>query len=592
MGSVLPAITDTFTTIDGRAYDLADGTGIRDTNFGTSGNPEPGFSGNKGVGTGPDGREGTGDELQLPDYSRPEFEIDVNDQGNGVEFAAGNGSMRRVAIFNVAAGDDAILFSAGAGGLATENFIGARADGTDPDVTLAGSRIAGTGIHVGTGAADVTDNFVAWIEDSGIHIENASVVAGNDVYRAGLATENDDAITLEGSTGQAITVRRNRVDFSNAYGIESWQAPGPFTIEDNTIANTGKLNVASGEIGGIRVFGDNSIVRQNIVTGAQGAGIVVAYRSNSGISSKQNRISKNAVYGNGGLGIDLDHLTLAGNPNGDGVSLNNGGTAATTQNIEIDFPVLDLAEITGPNLTLTGFARPGTVIELFIAAVDPTGFGEGQTYLVTMTESGTGAGGDDGFADLDATVGSYSGPINGLNQGMDAAASLFQFVIPLASMPGVGVGTTLTATARDSLNNTSEFSGGVAVRAASADLSLIKTVDNAAPQAGDTIIFTADGEQCRTECGHRAWWLTISCRRGTPIKATTVVVLTSRYRKLDGGNFTAKSEQDAKHYSDGQRDRTLRKYCGSHRPRIHRTRTRRRPTESRLKMITRAIRRL
>jgi hypothetical protein len=50
----------------------------------------------------------------------------------------------------------------------------------------------------------------------------------------------DDAISLEGSTGQVITVRQNRSHDTNAYGVETWQAPGPFTIEDNTFVNSGQ----------------------------------------------------------------------------------------------------------------------------------------------------------------------------------------------------------------------------------------------------------------------------------------------------------------------------------------------------------------
>ena len=461
LGTALPAITDAFTTVDGRAYESSNGTTIRDINVGTSGNPEPGFSATKAVGTGPDGREGTGDEPQLPDYFRPELEIDGNDQGNGVEFMAGNGTLRRVAIFNTAAGDNAVIFNGGAGGLVTESFVGARADGTDPDLVLPGTRVAGAGIRIANGTADVTGNFVAWVEDSGIQVENATLIEGNDIYRSGLATENDDAITLEGSTGQAITIRRNRVDFSNAYGIESWQAQGPFAIEDNTVANTGQLNVASGEIGGIRVFGDGSVVRHNIVTGALGAGIVVAYGTTAGAPSQQNRLSRNATYGNGGLGIDLDQLNTAGNPNGDGVSVNDGTVGASDQNLSVDFPVLVEGRVTATDLVLTGFARPGAAVELFVAAADPSGFGEGQTYLLTLTEGGTGAGGNDPVADLDSGTGSYTNPVNGLNQGADANASRFRFDIPLASLPGVAAGTALTATGRDGSNNTSEFSGGV-----------------------------------------------------------------------------------------------------------------------------------
>ncbi|NNF51076.1 MAG: tandem-95 repeat protein, partial [Gammaproteobacteria bacterium] len=455
----LPAIADGDTTIDGRAYDFADGISVVDTNLGTSGNTEVA---GRDVGAGPDGREGTGDEPQLPNYFRPELEIDVNDQGIGFEFAGNNGTIARVAIFNLLGGDDAVLFSGGgSGGLATENFIGLRADGSDPDLSLAGTRVEGGGIYVDTGAANVINNFIGFTGDAAIQVANTSLVEGNEVYRAGLESENDDGITLEGSNGQTITVRENRVFAANAYGIESWQAGGPFTIEDNSVIDSGQLDIATGEIGGIRVFGNGSVVRRNVIKGSQGAGLVVSYGTNLAAPSQQNRISRNVIYNNGGLGIDLDQLNTSGNPNGDGVSVNDGATIAADQNAGFDFPVLLEGRVTATDLVLDGFARPGAVIELFIAGVDASNFGEGQAYLITITEGGSGAGGNDPVADSDAGTGSYTNPVNGLNQGADASANRFRFTIPLATLPGVAAGTVLTATGRDGANNTSEFSGNL-----------------------------------------------------------------------------------------------------------------------------------
>jgi hypothetical protein len=99
-----------------------------------------------------------------------------------------------------------------------------------------------------------------------------------------------------------------------------------------------------------------------------------------------------------------------------------------------------------------GWVGAGALIEFFIAAPDPTGFGEGQTYLFAATE-GTPA-------DSDATTGSYGpGAVNGVVQGSDTS-SRFRFTVP--TPPGVSSGTRLTATARVA-GNTSEFSAFLAV---------------------------------------------------------------------------------------------------------------------------------
>jgi uncharacterized repeat protein (TIGR01451 family) len=118
-----------------------------------------------------------------------------------------------------------------------------------------------------------------------------------------------------------------------------------------------------------------------------------------------------------------------------------------------NYPVIVNAVLVGSELTLSGFARPGSAIELYIAQADSTGFGEGFTYLGTYLEGSA--------ADLDATNGTY-GPanINGRAQGTDAT-NRFSFRL---TAPGVSLGTTLTATATIGAE-TSEFGGIVAVSA-------------------------------------------------------------------------------------------------------------------------------
>src|SRR6201999_1715922 len=87
-----------------------------------------------------------------------------------------------------------------------------------------------------------------------------------------------------------------------------------------------------------------------------------------------------------------------------------------------------------------GFARPGSAIELYVASspVDPRGFGEGLTYLTTLTEGGA--------ADLSATTGTY-GPaaINGLLQGTDTT-NRFAFRMAIPASVSIGSGLTSTAT--------------------------------------------------------------------------------------------------------------------------------------------------
>src|SRR4030095_16754525 len=83
---------------------------------------------------------------------------------------------------------------------------------------------------------------------------------------------------------------------------------------------------------------------------------------------------------------------------------------------------------------------------------DPSGFGEGLTYLTTLNEGGG--------TDLNATTGTY-GPaaINGLLQGTDTTN---RFAFRMAIPASVSIGTVLTGTATLG-GQTSEFAGNVTV---------------------------------------------------------------------------------------------------------------------------------
>nr|WP_233168737.1 hypothetical protein [Hymenobacter sp. BT523] len=216
-------------------------------------------------------------------------------------------------------------------------------------------------------------------------------------------------------------------------------------IVNNTIYSNGVNVTLLGNATGTAIT--SNVIRNS--TRASGGGIVAQNATSSNV------FSQNIFGGNNGLAIDLTNGTTT---NGDGVTLNDNGDADTGANGLLNFPVITSATISGTNLIVAGYARGTSVIELYRAAVDPTGFGEGQAYLTTVTE-GSGA-------DIESSSAqSYSGLINGLNQGSDNSANGFRFTIPLASLSGVSLGTVLTGTA--TLNNaTSEFSGNVTVNLA------------------------------------------------------------------------------------------------------------------------------
>ncbi|MGB8326774.1 MAG: SdrD B-like domain-containing protein [Steroidobacteraceae bacterium] len=435
----LPSISAADTTIDGGTQT----TNVGNTNAGFSGDPDR--PQNEAVGTGLDGIVGTGDEASLPSYARPEVEINGGNLGTILNLAASNTTVKNLAVFNRPSVGRAMDVSAGTGSLITQCFVGPRADGTDPG---AASRVY-IGVYIGTGSANVTSNFIGYTVNTGIQAQNTSVISTNDLYNNALEPASfGDGITVEGSSGQAITITQNRIDKSGAYDLDAWEAPGPFTITENSLYRSHTSTTV--ETGGLRIFGSGSTVARNVVTTSAGAGITVVVDSVR-TTTTGNILSKNSLHSNGGLGIDLDVTnTGAGNPNGDGVTPNNGTTSASLPNTGFDYPVITLASLSGSTLTLTGYVGTASTkiagthtLEFFKA--DNDGNNNGPIIL------------GDGLSVPHGEGRWYLGTCNTAADGTFNCAIAVPAAVPLA------LGDLVTGTARDAGGNTSEFGADATV---------------------------------------------------------------------------------------------------------------------------------
>jgi hypothetical protein len=160
-------------------------------------------------------------------------------------------------------------------------------------------------------------------------------------------------------------------------------------------------------------------------------------------AAARNDVRGNLLINNLGGGIDVGS---------DGVTLNDLGDVDGFLN----FPVITAAEVSGGDLVVTGFGRPGIALDLYLStpAIGPlVGYGQGEQYLASLVEGSA--------ADQDSTSGSYGPePVGGVLVGNDAT-SRFRFALPLASLPPeVQTGSLLTAVA---LGSTSEFGNAVAI---------------------------------------------------------------------------------------------------------------------------------
>ncbi|MCH9025271.1 MAG: hypothetical protein IH931_08050, partial [candidate division Zixibacteria bacterium] len=167
-----------------------------------------------------------------------------------------------------------------------------------------------------------------------------------------------------------------------------------------------------------------NFIERNIIAENKLEGVYVLEDAVDVFNADENLISENSIYNNGGLGIDLQ---------APGVTANDPGDPDVLANDEMNFPVIDSAKEAAGTTTIYGKldtpAPMSTTVEVFKARLDPSGHGEGEIYLGSTTPN---AGG-----------------------------------LWFVAVTGLIVGDSVTSTATDAANNTSEFSKVRAVKGSS-----------------------------------------------------------------------------------------------------------------------------
>ena len=481
--SALAAINDPNTTVDGTAYSNSNGTTQLDTNAGALG-----VGGTVGV-----------DSVSLSQVGRPELEVVGSAAiAVGLDLQASNSTVRRVAIrgFGATANNDTSanirIGNNFTSALIEQNFLGLVASAA----TFTTSAATSTGDNVRSAGADsgtIRNNLIGFSSGKGIQLGGTStgwLVENNEVRYNGIGNANLDGIDIENGSGNC-TVRGNLLVANEGAGVDMYMSSGGNTIENNTITGNGIGAGANIESPGVRVYGASSTFSRNVINANFGAGILVTSNASGNVLTRNSIFANGTITNKGGaaasnqIGIDL--LTAA-NSQTTGtspyVTVNDNGDADSGGNGLSNFPVITSARVLSGNLVLQGYARPGASLELFIAAPDPSGFGEGQTYLLTLVEGSA--------ADEQATTGTYTSPVGGLTVGTDTT-NLFKFTIPLPA--GVAVGMTLTATATGG-EGTSEFSGNIVIAAAPPEVKLEKrctapaNCEDDAQQPGTELTYT------------------------------------------------------------------------------------------------------
>jgi parallel beta-helix repeat protein len=326
----------------------------------------------------------------------------VPNDGAGISLQSGAENNR--IINNVISGNngDGISFYEFLGLSTQNNVIQGNYIGTDPTGTIMiGNERFGIMIHLMALPGFIDRNIIGGTEKG-----EGNIIIGNKASGISINT-----IDVDGNIIQGNIISKNHGD-----GI----ALGGFNVLNHTIIGgltSGAGNMITENGAGITTQSNGNQILGNIISHNLQEGIYILGRGN--------RISRNSIFSNGELGIDLG---------GDGLTPNDPGDKDIGPNDLMNFPEINSAIAISDGLIVKGTIdtkkAKEVTIEIFANAdpnpgKDPSGFGEGADFLGSVTP---------------------------------AADGKFKAVLPIVSL-----GTWITATATDANGSTSEFSKAVEV---------------------------------------------------------------------------------------------------------------------------------
>ena len=320
-------------------------------------------------------------------------------------------------------GSDGIAVNGGATTTVQGNRSGVNAAGTAPrgngDDGISVNGADGT-IVGGLGAGE--GNLSSANGEDGVDVQNNAddtVVRGNLLGTNAAATlgfPNDRGVRVE---GDRVVVERNTIAGNVEHGIEL-DSGDDIRVEGNNVGRTAAgTAIPNGEEG---INADSAV--NGTVGGPGAAANVIAFNLGDGVrvegTTPQLTVAENAVFSNGGLGIDVGP---------DGVTANDTGDGDTGPNGLQNFPELSSAAVSGGQTSVAGSlnstASTALIVRFYASGgCDGSGSGEGERFLGAVGVTTDGAG-NASFA--------------------------------LGTLPGTAAGEQITATATGP-NGTSEFS--------------------------------------------------------------------------------------------------------------------------------------
>jgi CSLREA domain-containing protein len=289
------------------------------------------------------------------------------------------------------------------------NYVGTDVTGARPLGNLRGVQLdAGAQGNVVGGATASARNVISGNVEQGVDIWGGGYAlwAGNHIQGNYIGTDATGSAALGNDTGIEVTAYANDIggalpgsgnviSANRKDGIDFDETPTDPTdgqVASNIIGldATGQHPLGNGGAGIVFANGTSRVpVTGNVISANAGPGVRVRAYGGYAISTGI-RVLGNRIYGNGGLGIDLDPP---------GVNANDADDTDTGANNLQNFPVLTGVDDREDSATVTGSLDSSAAttyrVQVFAAdSCDPSGYGPGQDFVGTalVTTDGTGHG--------------------------------------------------------------------------------------------------------------------------------------------------------------------------------------------------------
>ena len=247
---------------------------------------------------------------------------------------------------------------------------------------------AGAAIHlVWTRGTSIENNWIGTTPD-GLQSGNTACTMGINIQ-----SENHDVTVRDNRIAGILGVGQGPHHAGQLFGwaIYFWGSTTNVLIEGNTIGLDANGDPTLGSVWGINVdnFSFYTVHGVSLVDNAIAGHLLDGIRVGP---TAQMRLSRNAVYANGWLGIDLipNNFTSGVSPN-DPLDVDEGGNGVQ------NFPTLSSATLEGGGARVAGTLHSSPLddftLEFFASsACDPAGHGQGEVFLGSTAVTTDGAG--------------------------------------------------------------------------------------------------------------------------------------------------------------------------------------------------------